>query len=490
MSLRLLFDKVSKVDELGRSELMETSRNGVATYRLVCADPMLRGCFDGWIYKRANSKKKKRPKTYAYAVKGFINYIEVADQLYGGLTPELYSDSLDAYESYLVFGADSESEIARAVARVLHPKKLKGTSVRTYFAAINSFLAASDSAHIGMSQLEEGGYIADVIVSPLAEAVGRTRSTTTFQRTAIKSKSWFAGCVAGGARKVKITHLSSVSQPSSMAHTDIYGGDEKAFPIDKCMELIASATCLRDAVLWSFLAASGCRISEALTLQRDDIVLNFEDTSLKKVYIVDPASRRDLLSKHLSERAINQISHKGRNTTETWLIEPFASMFWILLNEYMEEQQGLEKKRRQPVFHNFLFRNIRNGKPMPTSYQAVWERFKAAAFKVTGRSYGFHSLRHMYAYYLLNHCPNPMNIRRFGLDLKTVQQLMGHASIKSTERYARRDAKMLEATFAAINMLRMSASKFSVQQVQIKHLENEVEALKKELNERSSDAES
>lgn len=59
-----------------------------------------------------------------------------------------------------------------------------------------------------------------------------------------------------------------------------------------------------------------------------------------------------------------------------------------------------------------------------------------------------------------------------------VQTLMGHKSIKSTERYARKDAKMLEATFAAINMLRMSASNFSVTQVQIKHLENEIEQLK------------
>lgn len=474
---------------LNYSELMETSRNGISTYRLICGDSMLRACFDGWIYKRSKSKKRKRPKTYAYAAKGFINYIETVDQLLGGLTPKLYADALDAYESYLVFGADSESEIASAVAKVLHPKKLKGSSVRTYFAAVNSFLAASESAHVGMSQLFEGGYIAGVVISPLSDAVS-SRPATSLERAAIKSKSWFAGCVAGGARKVKSTHLTAVSKPSSLAHTDRSGGDEKAFPIDKCAELIAGATCLRDAVLWSFLAASGCRISEALTLQRDDIVLEFEVTSLKKVYIVDPASRRDLLSKHLPERVINEISHKGRSTTETWLIEPFASMFWVCLHEYVEEQQGLEKKRRQPVFHNFLFRNLRNGKPMPTSYQAVWERFRTAAFKVTGQNYGFHSLRHMYAYYLLNHCPNPMNIRKLGMDLKTVQQLMGHGSIKSTERYARRDAKMLEATFSAINMLRMSASNFNVQQVQIKYLENEVEALKAELKDGNSDVES
>lgn len=481
MSVKSMFTK---------SEIMETTRNGVSTYRLVCADLMLRACFDEWVYKRAKSKKRKRPKVYAYAVKGFINYIEVVELLFRGLTPKLYADALDAYESYLVFGIDSESEIARKVAAVLQPKKLKGSSVRLYFAAVNSFLAASESAHIGMGQLQDGGYISDLAISPLAEVVGQSRPTTSLERAAIKSKSWFAGCVAGGARKVKRTHLSAVSKLSSLAHTDNSGGDDLAFPIDKCAELIASATCLRDAVLWSFLAASGCRISEALTLQRDDIVLSFDDASFKKVYIVDPASRRDVLSRHLPESTIDQISHKGRQTTDTWLIEPFASMFWIALNDYMVEQQGLEKKRLRPVFHNFLFRNLRNGKPMPTSYQTVWERFKVAALKVTGRNYGFHSLRHMYGYYLLNHCPNPMNIRQFGMDLKSVQHLMGHASIQSTERYARRDAKMLGATFSAINMLRMSASNFSVQHVQIKHLENEVESMKAELKREKPDAES
>lgn len=40
---------------------------------------------------------------------------------------------------------------------------------------------------------------------------------------------------------------------------------------------------------------------------------------------------------------------------------------------------------------------------------------------------------------------------------------------------------MLDATFAAINMLRMSASNYSVSTVQIMHLENEVEQLREEL---------
>ena len=463
------------------AELIETTRNGLPTYRLICPDQSLSKCFDEWAYQIARKRKVKSLKAYAFAVKKLLNYLNKVDVLHGGLTAILLKDALDAYESYLVYGAKSESVIARSVAKVLDCKSLSGSSIGVHFAGVNSFLVASEAAREGLIELQSGGYISEVPISPLPLTEGRSEDATTKVQYAIKSKSWFAGCVAGGARRVKRTRLSAVSKPSTLAYTDNAGGDDKAFPIDKCMELINSASCLRDAVLWSLLAASGGRISEALTLQLEDIIIDVDNPSGKKVLIIDPASRRNVLSKYVSERTLNNVTHKGRATTATYLIEPFASVFWVYLNEYMEEQRAQEKARHQPVFHRFLFRNLRNGKPIPASYQTVWARFNAAAIKVTGQSYGFHSLRHMYAYYLLNHCPSPANPKKFGLDLKVVQHLMGHKSIKSTERYARRDAKMLDATFAAINMLRMSASNYSVSTVQIMHLENEVEQLREEL---------
>lgn len=63
---------------------------------------------------------------------------------------------------------------------------------------------------------------------------------------------------------------------------DEFGGDEKAFPIDKCAELIDSAPSLRDKVLWSLTAASGCRISEALNMLKDDIVFKEKELHEKK----------------------------------------------------------------------------------------------------------------------------------------------------------------------------------------------------------------
>lgn len=459
-------------------ELYETTRNGIPTFRLLCPDQAMSEFFDSWAYQLAKLKKFKTVKAYCYAVQSLLNFMHQVSIYNHGLTPTLLNDALDSYESYLVFGEDSDAPIAREAAKVLGSQKISGASVGVHLVAVNRFIAASEAMRDGLLQMQCSGYVSEAAISMMPLTISKHIDAPKAVSASIKANSWLAGCLAGGAKRIKMQNLAPKSKVSTLARTDEFGGDEIAFPIDKCKALIDSALCLRDKVLWSLIAASGCRISEALTVLLDDIEINTEHPNLNKIYIVDPDTRRDVLIYYMSEAALNKLNHKGRDKPGTFLIEPFASMFWYNLGLYNEEQRAKEKERRRPVLHRFLFRNLKNGNAMPLSYQAVWERFSKAAANLTGTSYGFHSLRHMYAYYLVNHCPNPAGKNKFGLELKVVQTLMGHKSIKSTERYARKDAKMLEATFAAINMLRMSASNFSVTQVQIKHLESEVEQLK------------
>ena len=464
-------------------ELYETTRNGIPTFRLLSPDPLMSEFFDSWAYQLAKARKFKTVKAYSYAAVDMLGYTHQVGLNNGRLTPMLLGEALDCYESYLVFGTESDSPIARDAARVLGSKNLAGASVGLHRAGCNNFIEASEAMRDGLLQMQESGYVSDVAASMVPLFSAKHADAPRRVSAAIKANSWLAGCIAGGVKNIKKQRVSPRSKAPTMAHTDSFGGDYKAFPIDKCVALIDSTDCLRDKVLWSFLAASGCRVSEALTVLMDDIVIDIENPAQNRVYIVDPDTRREFLIKFIPERLLNKLDHKGRDKPETFLIEPFASIFWMNLALYHEEQIAKEKQRHRPVLHPFLFRNLRDGGAMPSSYQAVWERFNKAALKVTGTSYGFHSLRHMYAYYLVNHCPNPRDPKRFGLDLKMVQQFLGHKSITSTERYARKDARMLEATFAALNMLRMSASNFSVAKVQLQHLENEVDQIKKSLNE-------
>ncbi|MBH3442373.1 site-specific integrase [Pseudomonas moraviensis] len=464
-------------------DLLETVRDGRRTFRLLSDDKIQNTFFDSWAYQISRKLKYKTVSTYCYAVKTMLNYVaEVALQS-GGLTPGLLADALENYESFLVFGTSSSTLMVRKAARVLGDRNLSGSSVVTHFAGVNRFIDASEMLRRGMVELEERGAITSASLCGFSLQTTVKINAPEKVRSAIKSNSWLAGCIVGGAKRIKSAGLSPISKPSGLAFTDDFGGDELTFPIDKCVELIKKAPSLRDKVLWSLIAATGCRVSEALTMLMCDVAPNANDYGSSKVFIVDPATRREVLINYISEEDINQLSHKGRAHTETYMIEPFASMFWIALAEYKQAEREKEKKRLAPVTHKFLFRNVKNGDPMPLSYQTVYERFTKVALQLTGEAYGFHSLRHMYGYYLVNHCvnPNPNSSRRYGLDLHQVQRYMGHSQISTTKRYARQDAQMLHATLAAINLAKLGGGPRTVREARIAYLKHELSILENQI---------
>ncbi|WP_257604486.1 site-specific integrase [Pseudomonas sp. UMAB-08] len=456
--------------------LIPTERNGRQSYRLISSDQLQDDFFDSWSHQLSRKRSKRTTKIYSEYNKVFLELLQQITYQEKGLTPILLAQTIDSYESFLVFGTDSDIPMIQKAAYVLGDRHLSGSSVGVALAALNHFIDASERLRLGLIELEIQGYIASKSLSGFSLAQTVSIESPKNVRAAIKANSWLAGCLAGGARRIKRKGLSAISKPSSLAHTDMYGGDDFAFPIDKCMELIQSTTCRRDRMLWSLLAACGARVSEALTMLWKDIKPEVE-SEFNRVLIVDPATRRNVLIKYLSESEINSLPHKGRAHPETFLIEPFASMFWIALEEY---NTGLRKQHYlAPVTHDFLVRNLKNGDPMHNSYQALYERFRKAALRVTGKAYGFHSLRHMYGYYLTNHCPNPNphSNRRYGLDLDTVQKLMGHKLSKTTKRYARQDAHLLQATLAAANLARLTGGPKSVLEARIAFHQQEIKQL-------------
>lgn len=456
--------------------LIPITKNEKKIFSLVSGDKVMDDFFENWCYRLAQKKSFKTVKAYAGYNKVFLELLQFMMHLHGGLTPLLLSQTIENYESYLVFGTSSEVPMIAQAAHFLGDRNLSGSSVGVAISALNSFVDASERFRLGMLELEAQGYISSQHLSGFSLAQSVKMETTSSVRSAIKRNSWLAGCLAGGARRIKRAGLSAISKPSTLAHADMYGGDEFAFPIDKCRELIEMAPSARDKMLWSLLAATGCRFSEAVTMLNEDIKLE-TNPMLNSIKIVDPNTRRNALIAYLSPSEIDALPHKGRAHTRTFFIEPFASMFWIALEEYKAELRS--QFFMVPVRHDFLVRNLVNGAPMHNSYQALYERFNKAALKLTQRSYGFHSLRHMYGYYLVNHCPNPNphNNRKYGLELSLVQQLMGHVLIKTTRRYARQDTHLLQATMAAANFARLSGGAKSVLQARIDYHQQEIKQL-------------
>jgi integrase/recombinase XerD len=470
---------------LPHSTIVESARDGRKFFRLACRDDYLCNFFDDWSFTLAKKKKFHTVKAYANGVKRFINYyLEADEQLKGSVSSLDLFVLLENFESYLAFGSDSDIELIQRIGVAVPPGNIGAATIEQTIAGLNNFLEASESFRVALLQLTEAGYIdgaTKVAGSGLIKYLGTVEPQESVKR-AVRQSSWFAACINGGMKKIKQAHLKPKSKSSEIIVSDEFGGDHKTFPFDLAKGLINSAPNLRDKLLWSLLAASGIRISEAMSMFESDVVIQtsarkgkLKDqrwVTSKKVFVIDPDSRRSELIPYLSETEINSLPHKGRERPDTFLIEPFASIFWRTLAEYRADEN--RKARRRPVVpkHPFLFSLVDSGRPITSSYQTLYDSFSNAAERLTGKKYGFHSLRHMYGYYTHNFAY--LGDGEFGLPLKEVQLLLGHADIKTTQRYARQDIMKLEVAMGALNMAQASDPFFSIEKAKLEFLEAKI----------------
>ncbi|HRW23949.1 MAG TPA: site-specific tyrosine recombinase [Spirochaetia bacterium] len=158
---------------------------------------------------------------------------------------------------------------------------------------------------------------------------------------------------------------------------------------------------LRDRALFELIYSCGLRISEAASLTFDSL--------------------------YLKERFIRVVGKRRKER-----ILPFGDEARAWLARYLEEgRPALEKGRRSDrVFLN------RSGAGI--SRKGVWKRFSElrTASGVDGK---VHSLRHSFATHLL----------AGGADLRTVQELLGHADISTTQIYTHVDAEDLAVAHEA-----------------------------------------
>jgi len=145
----------------------------------------------------------------------------------------------------------------------------------------------------------------------------------------------------------------------------------------------------RDKAILELMYATGLRISEAITLKKDNLYM--EDNFLRVV------------GKGGKERVI-----------------PFGEKAREYLENYLTNTRSLLLKHN---LNDLIFLN-RNGEPL--SRQGLWKVFKGYA-----RTLGVystltpHTLRHSFATHLLEK----------GADLRSIQLMLGHSNISTTEIY-------------------------------------------------------
>ncbi|WP_156135964.1 tyrosine-type recombinase/integrase [Delftia sp. ZNC0008] len=352
-------------------------------------------------------------------------------------------DVLAAYREYLVYGGHSGNRLARDVSSTLPSPMVSTASCDLMHAPVRRFIELSETLRKHLEELARHGLLTSTIDPlPLLPSVG-TRPTKRFQKAALLTSSMLAGVVSGGPQLLKEAALPSVRGTSPY-------NEKRAFPFDAALPLIDKMPSWRDKALYSFCAASGCRISEALQLLWEDV--RVAESTVKLVAPNRRANDSSYLALEPWER--DKLVWKGRATQTTFLIEPFASIFFEALEKYIRFEympHGL---------HQFVFQHRRKGmegRPFflsaPSTRNEVFQTAVAGCILLASERKGLsvHSLRHLYGTYLLNYFPRADG--SYGLPIGLVKHLMGHNSVTSTERYARHDTDLLQIELAFANTM-------------------------------------
>ncbi|NYE93842.1 integrase/recombinase XerD [Psychromicrobium silvestre] len=208
----------------------------------------------------------------------------------------------------------------------------------------------------------------------------------------------------------------STADPASEVHPPMPGRRlPKAISVSEVSSILEMAgndspTGLRDRALLEFLYSTGARISEAIGLDVDDVVGAGRDS--------DETAVVRLFGKGSKERVVPLGSY-GARAVENYLVRgrPLLSA----------------KGKATPA----LFLNARGGR---LSRQSAWTILKAAAERAQiTKDVSPHTLRHSFATHLLEG----------GADVRVVQELLGHASVTTTQVYTLVTVDTLREVYAA-----------------------------------------
>lgn len=421
-------------------------------------------------------------KNYCRHLAQFFDYMfEAGIQLAKGdpdfkFSRQVLADILESYHSYLTEGTASGNTIARLVAKILPPGRngndTNGAETSAVkHAVLRRFLELSEKIRVQQEEMAALGFHSMSVDNlSILPGIGERRLVTDSERRAMLSNSMLAGVIARGpqfiAEKVLPTSFPSIKYD-----------DERAFPIERGVDFISAFRTHRDKALYALLAASGVRISEALQLLWEDICLEKGEVKL-----IDPKLRPNHSSYlYLTPLQRELLVWKARNTSATMLIEPFKTLFFKSLAEYHREEY-VPHGRHQFVFQ-YSVGGI-DGEPyLIAGHDSYTDVFKGAARRAgvnLPNGMGPHSLRHMYGTYLLNYFPRPDGT--YGLPIGLVRAVMGHASIASTEKYARHDKDMIalelkyanQVVFHGLESKSLVRMRLDALQAQVKEIEKQL----------------
>lgn len=228
----------------------------------------------------------------------------------------------------------------------------------------------------------------------LAELHEKKQKKSTIGRKLAALRSFYDFCVrkkwvADNPAKVLATPKQEKKVPSFLSE------DEAAALLD--LPRTASPLDLRDKAILELFYATGIRVSELVGVETGDI--------------------------HFKERLV-RVRGKGKKER----IVPFGRKARETLEEYIRVRPRLAGKAGDEAA---VFLNYRGGRLTARSVERMVR--KCIRRTAVARKISPHSLRHSFASHLLGR----------GADLRVIQELLGHSSLATTQKYTHVDLRQL-----------------------------------------------
>jgi len=283
-------------------------------------------------------------------------------------------------------------EMPAFIAYLAAERRLSPTTVATYATEVRSFLAFLH---------QQGRNAAQSQVKDVADWIGSRQVRDTDARTLAKAasavRSFFRFLVLEGRMEANPARLLDPPRLSMRIPLQLPAEKIESL-LDACD--VTKPLGIRDRALFELIYSCGLRVTEAVQLTVDRV--------------------------SLPERAVRVM---GKGSRER--LVPLGNRAAAELQRYLAESRPLLCGSRA-VATLFLGRTGRK-----LSRKTVWKAFKrlSEAAGVTGK---VHTLRHSFATHLLEG----------GADLRSVQELLGHADIGTTQIYTHVSQEALKRTHA------------------------------------------
>jgi integrase/recombinase XerC len=280
-------------------------------------------------------------------------------------------------------------------------KRFSPHTVRSYISDIDQFIEFIKRV------FPQGVEIKTIDVTALRGFLGFLHSKGLNKRSVMRKlaslKSFFRFLVREGfllQNPAKILHSPRLSKtiPRVMSETEAGALVESPGTVERKVTKNSPLAMARDLALLEMLYATGLRASEVVSLKFENLF--FDDHIIR------------ILGKGNKERIV-----------------PFGESAAKTLSFYLSRRPGTK------FGADFIFLNLRGGPLTSRSLQRIVEKYSGELLMEKHTSP--HTFRHSFATHLLSR----------GADLRTIQELLGHQSLSTTQKYTHLAANELKKIY-------------------------------------------